>query len=104
MLFMFRYVLDLENWVEMCMIALICTILFTPDSMDKTDNTVLDMKRHLAAIRETNQPSEMEIDEDQDLQCSWSGGFTVRSALDTNPRPLLEQPSAHSQPSFTLFF
>lgn len=39
-----RYVLDLENWAELGMIALICTILLAPD----TDNK--DMKRHLAAI------------------------------------------------------
>jgi hypothetical protein len=51
-----RYLLDPENWVEMCMIALICTILFAP----ATDNN-RDMKRHLAAIRhailQTETPS-----------------------------------------------
>jgi hypothetical protein len=50
-----RYVLDMENWVEMCMIALICTILFIPDTgTDTTGDTtknITDMKRHLAAVR-----------------------------------------------------
>jgi hypothetical protein len=47
MMYSRRYVLDPENWVELGMIGLICAILFTPDTTD-----TLDMKRHLAAIRQ----------------------------------------------------